>query len=122
MPSDFIVYCILLSIGAAVGAFVYGWRSRTASVSVQTRQVHQLIQEAAHQAALMKAISDPLIVVDFSPQRRITDWNLYAEKLYGFSALEAIGQPISDLLRTERTAAIAEQFDLAMNASGAYPV
>ncbi len=120
MPSDFIVYCILLSIGAAVGAFIYGWRSRTASVSVQTRQVHQLIQEAAHQAALMKAISDPLIVVDFSPQRRITDWNLYAEKLYGFSALEAIGQPISDLLRTERTAAIAEQFDLAMNASGAW--
>ena len=50
-----------------------------------------------YNASLIRNIYDPIITTD--DQYRITNWNLYAQKLYGFSEQEALGREIGDLLQ-----------------------
>jgi PAS domain S-box-containing protein len=50
------------------------------------------------QARLIEDISDAIISTD--PEIRIVSWNKAAEKLYGYSQVEALGQDLGDLLRS----------------------
>lgn len=50
-----------------------------------------------YNATLLRNISDPIITTDM--QGIVTNWNVHAENLYGFSAKEAVGKSINDLLK-----------------------
>ncbi len=49
-------------------------------------------------ASLIRNISDPIITTDKSDQ--ISNWNSYAEKLYGFTEKEVIGKNIFEVLKS----------------------
>ncbi|MDB5203175.1 MAG: domain S-box protein [Ferruginibacter sp.] len=50
-------------------------------------------------SSLIANISDPIITTDAN--FKITNWNQYAEELYGYSESEVLGRSISDVLKTE---------------------
>lgn len=52
------------------------------------------------QAALLDKAQDAIIVTDMD--HRVTYWNRSAERLYGWTAEEATGQPVQELLREDR--------------------
>ncbi|QJW84218.1 PAS domain S-box protein [Ramlibacter terrae] len=52
-------------------------------------------------AAVMASTSDAII--SFAPDQTILSWNSGAQKLYGYSAEDAIGQPMSMLAPTRVT-------------------
>ncbi|HJT88196.1 MAG TPA: PAS domain S-box protein, partial [Bryobacteraceae bacterium] len=51
---------------------------------------------ASHLAAIVESSDDAIISKDL--QGRILTWNAGAERIYGYPASEAIGQPITILL------------------------
>jgi protein-histidine pros-kinase len=56
----------------------------------------------AHLAAIIASSEDAIISKDLDG--RITSWNPAAERMYGWSASEAIGQPITIIIPTDRWA------------------
>ncbi|MFW5690953.1 MAG: PAS domain S-box protein [Chloroflexota bacterium] len=54
--------------------------------------------QMAFQANLLASVSDAIIATDLS--NTITSWNAAAERLYGYTAEEAIGYPITEILPT----------------------
>lgn len=50
-------------------------------------------------AQLVQVVGDAIVVAD--PKNIITLWNAGAEKMFGFSASEAVGQPL-DIIIPER--------------------
>ena len=54
-----------------------------------------------YHSTLLKNISDAIITTDIN--RMITDWNLYAEELYGYTAAEVNGKNIYDVLKLQFT-------------------
>ena len=54
-----------------------------------------------YNATLLKTISDPIITTDNNGI--ITNWNMYAEDLYGYSAAEAEGKNADALLQTDQS-------------------
>jgi PAS domain S-box-containing protein len=56
-------------------------------------------QTLAHQAQLLQTIDDAIYEMD--PDLRITSWNSAAERVYGYSAAEAIGAHSGDLLQSK---------------------
>lgn len=58
------------------------------------------------QAALIQAAQDAIIVLDM--EDRVTFWNPRAERLYGWSASEALGRPANELLYSECLAELSE--------------
>jgi PAS domain S-box-containing protein len=62
------------------------------------RQRHE--QSAHLQAGLIELAYDAIIVRD--PASRIVSWNRGAEQLYGWTAQEAIGQPVTLIFPPER--------------------
>lgn len=65
--------------------------------SLRARGEHRLTeQKNAQQAALLDKAQDAILVRDLD--HRITFWNKSAERLYGWTAAEAIGQSVHQLL------------------------
>jgi PAS domain S-box-containing protein len=65
------------------------------------------VEEALRgQAELLDLAHDAIIVRD--PQSTITFWNRGAERLYGWSAAEALGRVTHDLLRTQDPIPLAD--------------
>lgn len=56
-------------------------------------------RQIAYMARLMEDVSDAIISADLNYV--IRSWNRAAEKLYGYTASEAVGKPIVDLLRVQ---------------------
>lgn len=52
-----------------------------------------------YQSFLLENINDAVVATD--ERRNITNWNRAAESMFGWSAAEALGQPISEIMRTE---------------------
>jgi diguanylate cyclase (GGDEF)-like protein/PAS domain S-box-containing protein len=71
--------------------------ARSAS-ELERMEANKLIQE---QASLLDTTRDAIVVRDM--QNRITFWNKSAEKLYGWTSLEALNQPIQLLLKHDLT-------------------
>jgi PAS domain S-box-containing protein len=53
-------------------------------------------------ASIVDGAQDAILSV--TPQGRIATWNAAAERLFGFSALEAVGQPLALIIAPERQA------------------
>ena len=74
-------------------------------VIVETAHAHSKKADAQveYQARLLSQINDAVIATD--DQFHITMWNQGAEKLYGWSATEALGRNLTDLIQSDMTSA-----------------
>lgn len=94
------------------------WRPLVQLVNLVTGVLTSLLLEALHwsrrraearrqlQAITLASIGDAVIATNLSFM--ITGWNQAAEQMYGWRADEALGQPISGLLRSEHQDDVAE--------------
>ncbi|HEX3718126.1 MAG TPA: response regulator [Verrucomicrobiae bacterium] len=73
----------------------------------ETKQAEDLIRE---QAALLDLASDAILVRDLSGN--VSFWNKAAERLYGYSATDAIGAPLAALLKHEMEVLAATESQL----------
>lgn len=82
-----------------------------------TEQTH-LEAQFMHQATLLGAVQDVVIALD----RRfiITEWNHVAERLYGYAPEQAVGQVMTQLLRTEQIGEAGEGFSGRLRENGAW--
>ncbi|HYH18494.1 MAG TPA: cache domain-containing protein [Azospirillum sp.] len=62
----------------------------------QTRERQCLDDAAHHLAALVDSAGDAIVAITLDGI--VTHWNRGAERLYGFTAAEAVGQPAADLI------------------------
>ncbi|MEO6281335.1 PAS domain S-box protein [Roseateles sp.] len=90
---------------------------RARGVSIVFRDIGALTQaeaEVRRLAAVVESSADAIIVK--SPDGRITNWNAAAERMFGYSAAEAVGQSVLMLVPPEREA--EEQHILSELAQG----
>jgi len=66
-------------------------------------------EQLRHLAAAVECSQDAIIT--HAPDGRIQTWNRAAEKLYGYRAEEAIGQPLALLVPSGRSAAVQQHYD-----------
>ncbi|MDQ3809664.1 MAG: ATP-binding protein [Chloroflexota bacterium] len=78
----------------------------------------QQYEQLARQAALLDLINDAILVREMRSST-ILEWNQGAERLYGWSRAEALGQSAHVLLRTEFPVPLAE-IERAVESSGAW--
>lgn len=81
---------------------VYDAAQRVSAGLVMTQDItdeRQQRERIAHQAHLLENISEAVIATD--AHFRITTWNAAAERLYGWTRAEALGQEPSELLRVD---------------------
>ncbi len=69
-------------------------------VARDVSELKQKVAEAERLAAAVESATDPILTNDL--ERRITSWNVGAERLYGYSAPEIIGRPVDLLVPPER--------------------
>ncbi len=70
-------------------------QERTAALQAEIVERKQAEAHVREQAELLNKASDAIVALDLEHQ--ITYWNASAERLYGWSASEALGRPITDL-------------------------
>ncbi len=70
-------------------------------------------------ASLLENVSDAVISTD--PTATIRSWNRGATAIYGYSAAEAIGQPLADLLPTTFAAGDLEAVSKQLQKQGVWP-
>ena len=71
-------------------------------------------EKLSYQAFLLDTISDAVYAID--KELRVTLWNRGAERLYGWTAAEALGQPVTELLQTDSTPQVAQARIAAIDA------
>ena len=92
-----ILLSILIAAGCTVGILLLARNERAS---------HKLRE----QASLLDKAQDAILVTDL--QRRLTFWNKSAERLYGWTAAEAIGKVVTDLFYPDGDAAeVLQAFD-----------
>ena len=72
----------------------------TASIGADVTERNRAAERVEEQASMLNRAHDAIIVRDI-PTRKITFWNLGAERLYGWTAEEAIGRDIGELILVE---------------------
>jgi PAS domain S-box-containing protein len=75
-------------------------------VQRQTTELRQSTAKLMMQARLLDLAHDAIFVCGLD--QRVTFWNQGAERLYGWTAQEANGQPVHDLLHTEFPVPVSE--------------
>ena len=78
---------------------------RVRGIAVIFRDVRRLTEaeaEVRRLAAVMESTGDAIVVKTLDG--RITNWNAAAEHMYGYTAAEAVGQPVQMLIPPEREA------------------
>jgi PAS domain-containing protein len=62
-------------------------------VAIEVAERRRLDELRWRLAAIIESSDGAIIAI--SPEGQITEWNSGAERMYGFSAAEAIGKPVS---------------------------
>jgi PAS domain S-box-containing protein len=73
---------------------------------IETRETLKGREALARLAAIVESSDDAILAMDL--EGNITDWNVGAERLYGYTADEAIGRPITFLLQDDQLEAEAD--------------
>ncbi len=68
---------------------------RMIGATVDVTENHERVARLEAQAHMLASIGEAVIVID--PQGLITYWNAAAERLYGWTAEEALGKPVCEL-------------------------
>jgi PAS domain S-box-containing protein len=76
-------------------------------VAIEIAERRRLDQARARLGSVVESSDDAIIAI--TPDGQVTDWNAGAERLYGFSAAEAIGKPVSIIIPADR---MSESIDL----------
>jgi PAS domain S-box-containing protein len=87
---------VCLSAGVILGLFFFWNRKLVKEIEDKKQAERRLLENERKTRAMSEAIHDALIMTD--AQARILYWNQSAEKLFGRSAAEAIGQDMHKLL------------------------
>ncbi len=90
VATEFIIFGILLLLILLLTYLFFLKESRI-------RKKHEQLLE--FNGALISSIKDPVITI--SPELLITNWNIYAEELYGFKEEKVIGKLLSEVLCIE---------------------
>ncbi len=77
-----------------------------------------LKRQMRFQAALLDQVSDAVVATD--SDFRITSWNKAAERIYGWTADQAAGKPIDDLLKTRWQNHTAEWMQARLSEQGSW--
>jgi PAS domain S-box-containing protein len=75
-------------------------------VAIEVAERQRLDKTRRRLGAVVESSDDAIIAI--TPEGRITDWNAGAERLYGFSAAETIGNPVSIIIPADRMSESAE--------------
>lgn len=92
--------CAVLVLGACVAWRLRG-RASAAGAPGQVR-LSEAEAEVRRLAAVVESTADAIVVK--SLDGRITNWNAAAEHMFGYTAAEAVGQPVQMLVPPEREA------------------
>jgi PAS domain S-box-containing protein len=84
------------------GAIVWEGQSARIVTAIDVTERKRAEERLLEQADIINRAQDAIIVREFESQR-ITLWSAGAEKLYGWSASEAVGRPIGELLFADAT-------------------
>lgn len=97
----FVVYGALLTVNGILVAYL-----------IRSRSIIKIEQNKAKN--LLRSIGDGVIAIDVNWQ--ITDWNLAAQKLSGYSEEEAIGKPLKTVFRLINESDRKENYDFITEA------
>src|SRR4051794_36909543 len=90
------------AIGASVQSSVSApWKHRQAHHREPAGPCADSFEGAPSMQQLLASIADAVLVTD--GQGRVTTMNADAERLTGYTVAEACGQPLEEVLRTEKT-------------------
>jgi PAS domain S-box-containing protein len=95
------VFFAVLSVSGITLAAVIAEREHAERERVQLVRKQAAIEARLRLATIVESSDDAIIGED--THGIITDWNQGAERLYGYSAIEAIGKPVSILIPTHRS-------------------
>jgi PAS domain S-box-containing protein len=103
-----VVGALLVAAAAALAYALERSRRRALRVRYEAEQARARAEAEARRAAeerqrVLDAVSDAVFGVAPEPPHRVTSWNAGAERLYGFTAAEAIGRPAAEITPTELT-------------------
>lgn len=106
------MFAVVLVAGASIFAIMAGWRLLSAlmrPLQAEIAERRRAEQKTRELASIVESSQDSILVI--SPEGRFKSWNRGAERLYGYRAEEAIGQPTSLLappgLQAETPEAVA---------------
>jgi PAS domain S-box-containing protein len=97
------------------------WEGVTARIStaIDVTERSQADERLREQANMLSQARDAIIIRNFADQR-VTFWSAGAERLYGWTAEEAVGQPIGELIVTEAGAKDVEADTKIIASSGQF--
>lgn len=105
----------------AVECAVHALDQRAPFTALATTQaaLYQATNQIAFQATILANLNDAVIAMDLA--ERITYWGPGAERLYGFSAKEALGRPLGDVIHYQwRNPADDQAAHKALRETGAW--
>jgi PAS domain S-box-containing protein len=102
-----------------VQAFVAVAGSSHLIVAIEVEERRRLDRTRRRLGAVVEFSDDAIIAI--TPEGRVTDWNAGAERMYGFSAAEAIGNPVSINVPPDRMIEWAEVLRHINNGEGVAP-
>jgi PAS domain S-box-containing protein len=77
-------------------------KERTASLQSEIADRRRTQEKAERLSAVVESSDDAIIIISKTLQGTITNWNRGAERVFGYSSVEAVGQPMSMILPPER--------------------
>lgn len=87
-------------------------------ISIDITKRKQMEEQLRYQSTLIEMISDAIISTDMNFV--VQTWNPAAEQLYGWTAQEAIGKPLRDLVRPEYPTSDRDEIITTFMAEGQY--
>jgi PAS domain S-box-containing protein len=77
-------------------------KERTASLQSEIADRQRTQEEAERLSAVVESSDDAIIIISKTLQGTITSWNRGAERVFGYSSVEAVGRPMTMLVPLER--------------------
>lgn len=112
-PLEVVTLCIVAALLILALLIQLARRRRAEQRLHPAQEAGRVSAEEGHHllAAMVESANDAII--GFTPDRMIFSWNPSAEKLFGYSAEEAVGQDVSIILPPDRSQEMERLFSIA---------